>query len=152
MYIFHTKGNKKQSDFNIMSKQKHTVAQVLPTQSGTSQAGKPWEKTTLVLSSKQGDREKLLAVEFWGADSQFAAGLVAGEEIETMIDVESKEWKGKWYTNVKGYGLQRPRSGSVGSDATTSTTPTASIPAPTPPQPKKEEAPIADEMEDDLPF
>jgi hypothetical protein len=79
-----------------------TVKQVLPLQSGTSQSGKEWKKATIVVSIQDGQYEKTIAMDNLNRAEDFAKFAV-GDHGTFYIDVISREYNGKWYTNVTCY-------------------------------------------------
>ena len=89
-----------------MSKVKLTVQKNLGTKSGTSKAGKAWEQVGL-LCKTIGEYPKDLVLLVSGAnDVKTAKTLNGGETIETTLQPESREFNGKWYTDVKIWGLE----------------------------------------------
>jgi hypothetical protein len=112
-----------------------TVDQVLEEQSGESARG-PWRKQEFILET-QGEYPKQVCIVQWG-DNIDEFGLQEGETITAHIDIQSREFKGRWYTDVKAWRVERPEgAGSA---------PPASGEEPWP------EPPAMDDTDDDLPF
>lgn len=75
------------------------VSAVLPIQRGTSKAGKEWAKATVILEVANGQYSKKIAVENMRNAEAFAS-LTAGSEVTLDIDIESREFNGRWYTTI----------------------------------------------------
>lgn len=86
------------------------VEQILPLASGTGKNGE-WKKQDFILV-KPGQYPKKVCITLWG-DKIDEARITVGEEIKAMIDVESREYNGKWYTDVKAWKIEK---GSVAQD------------------------------------
>lgn len=68
--------------------------------SGQSAQGKDWVKQTVVFKLED---EKRLAVTFFGSDLvAITKTLQPNQLCEVVYNVESREYNGKWYTDVKG--------------------------------------------------
>lgn len=75
------------------------VIQVLPPQSGTSKAGNPWSKQEYVIEQEGGRK---VAVTFFGERAtQFL--LHMNENVNLSIDIESREYNGRWYTEIRAW-------------------------------------------------
>lgn len=81
-----------------------TVKQVLEEQSGESKKG-PWRKQEFILQT-EGDYPKDVCILQWGDNiEQFA--VKEGERLTAHVDVQSREFKGRWYTDVKAWRIER---------------------------------------------
>jgi hypothetical protein len=109
------------------------IIQVLPMQSGEGKNG-PWKKQDFVIET-EGTYPKKVCISMWG-DKIDENLIKMGTKINASIEVESREYNGRWYTDVKAWKIE----GSVGA-----TQPTNAPAAPV-------EIPAAMEGEDDLPF
>lgn len=88
-----------------MSKVTLKVQKNLGTKTGTTKAGKSWEQVGL-LCKTQGEYPKdLLLLVTGGNDVKTAKTLKGGETISTTLQPESREYQGKYYTDVKIWGL-----------------------------------------------
>ncbi|MEX2466814.1 MAG: DUF3127 domain-containing protein [Gemmatimonadota bacterium] len=80
------------------------VTQILEEQSGEGKNG-PWRKQEFILQT-EGDYPKDVCIIQWGDNiDQFA--VKEGERLTTHIDVQSREFKGRWYTDVKAWRIER---------------------------------------------
>lgn len=88
-----------------MSKVTLTVQKNLGVKSGTTKAGKAWEQVSL-LCKTQGEYPKdLVLLVTGGNDVKTAKTLKGGETISTTLQPESREYNGRYYTDVKIWGL-----------------------------------------------
>lgn len=77
--------------------------------SGNSKSGNAWRKQEYILETG-GQYPKKVCVAVWGDKiDQFA--LKVGEQVTLGIDVESREYNGRWYTEVKAYKADRTSGG-----------------------------------------
>ena len=81
------------------------IIQTLPLQSGTSKAGNPWSKQTYVLETINETYPRKVAFDFFGEDriNQFDSICEVGNTITLSCDVESREYQGRWYTDIRGW-------------------------------------------------
>ena len=116
-----------------------TIIHILPEVSGTGKTGSGWRKQEYVLETKD-QYPKKICFNVWGEKiDQF--GIQMGEETTVSVDVESKEYNGRWFTEVKAWKVQK---GNVTSAPTSPTTTTGGNFPPPPP--------LEMEPGDDLPF
>lgn len=85
-----------------------TVKNVLDEVSGESQNG-PWRKQEFILET-EGQYPKPVCVLVWG-DNIDQFGVKEGERITASIDIQSREYKGRWYTDVKAWRVERTDEG-----------------------------------------
>ena len=89
------------------------VIKTLPLQSGEGKNG-IWKKQEYVIET-EGQYPKKICFSLWG-DKIEQARIAEGEQINLSFDVESREYNGRWYTEVKawmvpgGYPMQYPLS------------------------------------------
>jgi len=76
------------------------IVQVLPEKSGASTRG-PWRKQEYILEIP-GDYPKQVCFMVWG-DKIDQFGVQQGQEVTVSIDLESREYNGRWYTDVKAW-------------------------------------------------
>lgn len=80
------------------------VVAVLPKQSGTSKAGKAWEKQEFILEYQEGGYNRKLNI----TAMSDKIGLVnTGEEVKAHFIIESREYDGRWYTNATLQGVEK---------------------------------------------
>lgn len=88
------------------------VKQVLQEQSGKSQNG-PWRKQDFILETG-GQYPRPVCVTQWG-DKIDEFDIQEGEELTAYIDIQSREYNGRWYTDVKAWKIEKgsPNNGST---------------------------------------
>lgn len=83
-----------------------TVTQILPEQGGEGKNG-PWRKQEFILDTG-GNYPKQICMMVWG-DNIDQFGIQEGETLTAHIDVSSREYNGRWYTDVKAWRVERPQ-------------------------------------------
>ena len=114
---------------------KGKVIQLLPMQSGMGKKG-PWKKQEFILET-QSQYPKKVCLSVWG-DKVDQFNVKEGELLTVSLELESREYNGRWYTEARAWKLEKTGSNkSSGGD----------FPPPT------EEPFVADNSaSDDLPF
>lgn len=111
-----------------------TIKQILPLKTGEGKSG-TWKRQDIVV--EYGDKyPKLVCITLWG-DQADTPGLLVNSRITAHVDVQSREYQGRWYTDVKAW--------KIDPEAATAEDPFAEEPLPPPVQPE-------DSDSDDLPF
>ena len=87
------------------------VINQLPEVSGSSKSGNSWRKQEYIIETG-GQYPKKVCVSVWG-DKIEQFGLKQGEQVTLGIDVESREYNGRWYTEVKAYKVDRSQGGGA---------------------------------------
>lgn len=80
------------------------IIQVQEEQSGNGRNG-IWKKRDYILETK-GQYPKKVCLTVWG-DKIEQFGMQAGDEVNVGIEIESREYNGKWYTDVKAWKVER---------------------------------------------
>lgn len=137
------------------------IVQVLPLQSGTSKAGNPWQKQEYILETLGTQYPRKVCFELFG-DNVNKFPLQVGQEVTVSIDVESREFNGRWYTSVRAWnvvqGIQLPGVAAPAPAAYNAPQPSApgapvASGVPAPPAPAAPAAPAGSVgAADDLPF
>ncbi len=76
----------------------------LPLQSGTSKAGNPWKKKEWVIETF-GQYPKKVKVQAFG-DRVDSLQIENGKDYRLGIDIESREFNGRWYTDVSVFSAR----------------------------------------------
>jgi hypothetical protein len=87
-----------------------TVTQLLPEQSGEGRNG-PWRKQEFILET-EGNYPKQICIVMWG-DNIDKFGVKDGERLTAHIDIASREFNGRWYTDVKAWKVEREQPGDT---------------------------------------
>lgn len=106
---------------------KGKVIAILPEQNGESKNG-TWRKQEFVIETYD-QYPKKVCMEIWGdkIDEMLPS---EGQDVTASINIESREWNGRWYTNVKAWKIERgteedassPRNSSAGTSAASGST------------------------------
>lgn len=83
---------------------KGKVVQILPEQSGEGTNG-TWRKQEFILEIP-GNYPRKVCMSMWGNNID-AFNVKEGEELTVSIDIESREYNSRWYTNVKAWKVFR---------------------------------------------
>ncbi|HIC52289.1 MAG TPA: DUF3127 domain-containing protein [Gemmatimonadetes bacterium] len=87
-----------------------TVKKLLEEQSGESQKG-PWRKQEFILET-EGNYPKQICIVQWG-DNIDSFGVQIDERVTVSIDIASREYNERWYTDVKAWKVEREGSGGT---------------------------------------
>ena len=124
---------------------------------GVSKAGNQWKKQEYVLETLDSYPKKV-KFDFFG-DRADQYPLEVGDIITLSYDIESREFNGRWYTDIRGFKAMKEDPNSVPAAAAAAPYQPAGEPAPAPaPAPNGDMAPLPDNtfdqggMGDDLPF
>ena len=79
---------------------KAKIIQVLPLQTGESKNGK-WKKQEVVVET-DGQVPRKICIQIWG-DKINESILKPGNVLNVSFDIESREYNGRWYTDIKAW-------------------------------------------------
>lgn len=82
-----------------------TVVTVLPVVKGTNARGE-WIKQEVIFE-QPGEFNRKICVGFWGDKAAEAGTLRPGEVVNISANVESREFNGRWYTDVRAWRMTR---------------------------------------------
>lgn len=122
---------------------KGKIILALPEQGGTSKAGNAWRKREYVLETQETYPKKVMFHLFGDRIDQYP--MAVGEEVTVSFDLESREFNGRWYTDVRAYKVEK----GIGVTNTQTPSTSATLPNDFPPAPV--DLPAAGATED-LPF
>ncbi len=111
---------------------KGKIIQILPAQTGMGKKGQ-WKKQEFIVET-QAQYPKKVCLSAWG-DKIDQFSIAEGDLVNVSVDLESREYNGRWYTEARAWKLEK--SGSAGSIA---------------PPPGEEPFESAGNATDDLPF
>lgn len=87
------------------------LVQVLALQTGTGKNG-PWKKQDIIVET-EGQYPKKVCVSIWG-DKINESLLTPGTQLNISFDVESREYNGRWYTDVKAWRVEAAGAAPAG--------------------------------------
>ena len=96
------------------------LIQILDIQTGQGKNGE-WRKQDLIVET-EGQFPKKICIALWG-DKITDANIQIGQSYRYDIDIESREFSGKWYTDVKAWRIENSNSTPTGDDLTKPTNP-----------------------------
>jgi hypothetical protein len=79
------------------------LVQLLPLQSGTGKNGQ-WKKQDIIVET-EATYPKKVCISVWG-DKIDTASLQPGSSLKIDFDVESREFNGRWYTDLKAWKIE----------------------------------------------
>lgn len=85
-----------------------TVHALLPLVTGQSARGE-WKKQEVIFELP-GEFSRKLCVGFWNDRAGEAAALRPGDRVALSVNVESREYNGRWYTEVRAWRMNRLES------------------------------------------
>ena len=115
---------------------KGKVIQKFGIESGTNASGKQWKKQNILIETIETYPKKVY-ISFMGDKIDELSNVYPGAIVEVSVNVESREFNGKWYTNINGWKLKMETEEQQKKQQT--------------PEPKFPE-PFEDQGIDDMPF
>ncbi len=80
------------------------IISILPKQIGTSKNGQ-WEKQEFILETLD-QYPKKICIGLWGEKTNILGSqFVVGNMVKVSVNIESREYNGKWYTDVKAWNM-----------------------------------------------
>ena len=89
------------------------LLQLLPLQTGNGKNGQ-WKKQDIIVET-DGTYPKKICVSIWGDKIQ-ESQLQVGGSLKIDFDVESREFNGRWYTDVKAWKVEPANGGGPSID------------------------------------
>ena len=83
---------------------KGKIIKLLPLQTGTGKNG-TWKKQEYILQTEEQFPKKICFV-VWGEKID-EYSLKEGDGVTASVDIESREFNGRWYTDVKAWKVER---------------------------------------------
>lgn len=124
------------------------VLNILPLQTGTSKAGNQWQKQDFILETG-GQYPRKVCICLFG-DNVEKFPLAVGQSVTASVDIESREFNGRWYTDVRAWNVvYNGQQQGAPAPAPTASAPTAPTAQPAAPATPTAQPPAA---ADDLPF
>ena len=85
------------------------LVQLLAVQSGTGKNGQ-WKKQDIIVET-EGTYPKKVCISVWG-DKMDLSQWQPGNMLKIDFDVESREFNGRWYTDIKAWKIESAGTGS----------------------------------------
>ena len=90
------------------------LVQLLPLQTGSGKNGQ-WKKQDVIVET-EGQYPKKICISIWG-DKINESQLQLGSQLAFSFDVESREYNGRWYTDVKAWKIEAAGSAKIDNPA-----------------------------------
>ena len=88
------------------------ITQILPLQSGSSVRGE-WKKQEFILETEEQYPRKI-CMSLWGDRIRELSGIDKNETVTVSVNIESREYQGRWYTEARAWRIQRGQASSAG--------------------------------------
>ncbi|MCQ2283541.1 MAG: DUF3127 domain-containing protein [Bacteroidales bacterium] len=92
----------------------------LQMQSGTSKAGNNWQKQEFVIETMDQYPKKICA-NLWGDRIDQLNQVNINDTVKVSFDLESREFNGKWYTDVKAWKVEPAMANQAGTAGVSNT-------------------------------
>ncbi len=91
------------------------LVQVLEEVSGVGKTGNSWKKQSFVVElDGSSTYPKKVCLTAWGDKVDTLKRLTIGDRISAAFDVESREYQGRWYTDLKAWKIDVEANRSTG--------------------------------------
>ena len=93
------------------------ITKVLDTQKGTSAAGKEWQKLSFTLETTE-DYNNLYCFDVFGDEKveQFLKFNKVGQDVDVSFNVQTNEYKGKYYTSLQSWKIFKAEAGEAATE------------------------------------
>lgn len=119
------------------------ITAILPETRGVGQRGE-WVSQDFVLKTDD-NYPKNICFTILGADKIKEANIRIGDVVSIGVNLESREFKGRWYTSIKAWSVKKKSKGQAAKQA-------PPAPTPQPSQPTQTQTSSSADNTDDLPF
>ena len=113
---------------------KGKITQILPVESGTSKAGKEWNKGGFIIDNGDTYNPNVF-VGLFGDKLDLLVNKSVGMDVVVHVNVSSREFNGKWYTQCDGWRIDLFGQSKPNQE-----------------QPKQSQTQQSNDVDDDLPF
>ncbi len=128
------------------------LLQKLPLQSGIGRTGNSWQKQEFVIETMEQYPKKVCA-NLWGDKLDMLDTVNIGDTVKVSFSIESREFNGKWYTDVKAWKIEPATENPMQPAAPAyQQAPAAPAPADTLPPMASDDLDTFTDTGDDLPF
>ena len=82
----------------------------MPTQTGTSQSGKAWQKREFIIEETVGNYPNSLVITAFGDRVEKLNTLRVGDYVTARFDTQVREYNGRAFNNITLYDITQPQS------------------------------------------
>ena len=86
------------------------VKSVMPTQTGTSQSGKAWQKREFIIEETVGNYPNSLVITAFGDRVEKLNTLRVGDYVTVRFDTQAREYNGRVFNNITLYDIIQPQA------------------------------------------
>ena len=83
------------------------IIQKLEIESGQSARG-PWQKQNFIIETVDTQFPRKICIGLWSNQIQILQSYQIGDMIRAYINIESREFNGRWYTDIRAWKLENP--------------------------------------------
>lgn len=82
----------------------------MPTQTGTSQSGKAWQKREFIIEENVGNYPNSLVITAFGDRVEKLNTLRVGDYVTARFDTQAREYNGRAFNNITLYDITQPQA------------------------------------------
>ena len=82
----------------------------MPTQTGTSQSGKAWQKREFIIEETVGNYPNSLVITAFGDRVEKLNTLRVGDCVTARFDTQAREYNGRVFNNITLYDITKPQA------------------------------------------
>ena len=86
------------------------VESVMPTQTGTSQSGKAWQKREFIIEETVGNYPNSMVITAFGDRVEKLNTLRVGDYVTARFDTQAREYNGRVFNNSTLYDITQPQA------------------------------------------
>ena len=83
------------------------IIQKLDVESGQSARG-PWQKQNFIIETVDSQFPRKICIGLWTNQIPILQSFQIGDMIRAYINIESREFNGRWYTDIRAWKLENP--------------------------------------------
>lgn len=81
----------------------------MPTQNGTSQSGKAWQKREFIIEETVGNYPNSMVITAFGDRVEKLNTLRVGDYVTARFDTQAREYNGRYFNNITLYDFAQPQ-------------------------------------------
>ena len=82
----------------------------MPTQNGTSQSGKAWQKREFIIEETVGNYPNSMVITAFGDRVEKLNTLRVGDYVTARFDTQAREYNGRVFNNITMYDITKPQA------------------------------------------
>lgn len=82
----------------------------MPTQNGTSQSGKAWQKREFIIEETVGNYPNSMVITAFGDRVEKLNTLRVGDYVTARFDTQAREYNGRAFNNITLYDITQPQA------------------------------------------